>query len=358
MLLEAIVTKADLERFVGQFLPAEIALEDGAKIALHEPFDIALVPDRGVRLALQAKVHWPVMGFHVPIDVRSLVALVAVSIGKGPDGATLDVKLEVEKVDFALLPQVVDAQIQARINEALVARHVAFSWNFQETLSQVVGLPSMIQSSGAIAFEAQQGVAKVTDSALAFAVSFGTGVRARTASSASASPERRGAIEPRWQSATRVVVAERRRHERRVAARDERPRRAASWMGNSRCKASSPPEARPRGWRWLRRSGSDACRSVDRVAPRAASVRHERCSRRGPMLLTLFLIVLVVLALGCRPRVAPRPQLGLRPERRPGTRRRPSARRLPDVAESRVVVRAPLPPKGSRANVSRDNVRA
>jgi hypothetical protein len=210
MLLEAIVTKADLDRVVGQFLPAEIALEDGAKIALHEPFEVTLVPDRGIRVALQAKVHWPVVGFHVPIDVHTLVVLVTVSIGKGPDGATLDLKLEVEKADFAMLPHVIDAHIQARINEVLVARHVAFSWNFQETLSQVVGLPSIIQSSGAMAFEAQQGVVKVTDSALAFAVSFGTGVRARAASSASASsanweaPSSRGGRVPRASSSPRA----------------------------------------------------------------------------------------------------------------------------------------------------------
>jgi hypothetical protein len=194
MLLEAIITKADLDRFAGQFLPTDFELEDGAKLTLHEPWEITLVPERGVRLGCQAKVHWPVMGLQVPLDVHSLVALLGISIGRGESGATFELALRIEKVDFAMLPAMIDDRIRARINEALIERHVAFSWNFQDTLSRVLALPPMIQSSGAIALEAQQGVVKITDDALAFAVSFTTGVRARSSRSSKAAASPRHAV--------------------------------------------------------------------------------------------------------------------------------------------------------------------
>jgi hypothetical protein len=189
MLLEAIITKADLDRFAAQFLPTDFALEDGARLTLHEPAEITLVPERGVRLGCQAKVHWPVMGLQVPLDVHSLVALLRISIGRGEDGATLDLALRIEKVDFAILPAMIDERIRTRINEALVERHVAFSWNFQDTLSRVLALPPMIQSNGAVALEVQRGIVKITEDALAFAVSFTTGVRARSSRSSKAAPQ-------------------------------------------------------------------------------------------------------------------------------------------------------------------------
>jgi hypothetical protein len=65
------------------------------------------------------------------------------------------------------------------VNEELVKKHVELAWNFGETLSHVFSLPEVLVSTAAFGLKVDAGRVKVTDTALGFAVSFGTEVTRR-----------------------------------------------------------------------------------------------------------------------------------------------------------------------------------
>lgn len=178
MLVEAILTKANLEHVVAQFLPTTVRIEGGT-LTLDGPYQLSLVPDHGLRVACRAHLHWPVMGVHVPVDIDPLTAMLspAVEVRDGDD--TLVFVPSIVHADVKLSPTVVDNAVTAKLNDALVAKHVELAWNFRDTLSHAFDLPAAIESSAAFALEVEMGVVKVTESALAFGVTFETAVRRR-----------------------------------------------------------------------------------------------------------------------------------------------------------------------------------
>jgi hypothetical protein len=179
MLLEAILTKTDLDRILGHLVPAEIQIGDDGNLVLDRPREARLVPDVGLHVAVRAKLHWPVMGLHIPVDIDPLTLLMQPSVERRPDGDALVFKLKVEHADIALSPKIIDDRITAHINHELVEKRVELSWNFQKTLSQAFELPASIKSSSAFILDVKHGVVKVTEDAIAFGVSFDTAVRRR-----------------------------------------------------------------------------------------------------------------------------------------------------------------------------------
>jgi hypothetical protein len=179
MLLEAILTKTDLDRIVAHLVPAEIQIGDDGNLVLDEPREVRLVPDVGLHLAVRAKLHWPIMGLHVPVDVDPLTLLMQPFVERRPDRDALVFKLRVEHADITHSPKIIDDRITARINHELIEKRVELSWNFRKTLSQAFELPASIKSSSAFILDVKHGVVKVTADAIAFGVSFDTAVRRR-----------------------------------------------------------------------------------------------------------------------------------------------------------------------------------
>ncbi|HEX4447905.1 MAG TPA: hypothetical protein VH044_14255 [Polyangiaceae bacterium] len=179
MLLEAILTKTDLDRVLGHAVPAEIQIGDDGNLVLDQPREARLVPDVGLRVAVRAKLHWPVMGLHLPVDIDPLTLLMQPFVERRPEGDALVFKLKVEDADIALSPKIIDDRITAHINHELVEKRVELSWNFQTTLSRAFELPASIRSSSAVILDVKHGVVKVTEDAIAFGVSFDTAVRRR-----------------------------------------------------------------------------------------------------------------------------------------------------------------------------------
>jgi hypothetical protein len=178
MLVEAILTKSDLEHVVAQFLPATVQI-DGGTLTLDGPYQLSLVPDHGLRIACRAHLHWPVMGVHVPVDVEPLTAMLSPAVEVREGNETLVFVPSIVHADIRLSPTIVDNAITAKLNEALAAKHVELAWNFRRTLSHAFDLPESIESSSAIALEVKLGVVKVTENAIALGVTFTTAVRRR-----------------------------------------------------------------------------------------------------------------------------------------------------------------------------------
>jgi hypothetical protein len=178
--LEAILTKDDLQRLLRRFAPAVVRLGDGGELSLDDPSEVSLISERGVRVVCSAKLHWPLLGIGVPVAARSLVVMVCPVIEPQPDGEALVFKIHIEHIDVTLLPTFVDDRVTDRVNAELAKKHVELSWHFGRMLSHVFALPEALASTSAIGLEVVTGTLRITDSALAFTVTFRTNVERRT----------------------------------------------------------------------------------------------------------------------------------------------------------------------------------
>jgi hypothetical protein len=176
MWLEAIVSKEDLLTLLPSLLPLKFDLSDGGDIFLHDPSGITLVAGSGLRFTCKAKLHYPVLGLKVPVTVSSVSALVRPRIVKAEGGEQLVFGLEVEHVDFAGLPELLDTAITDKITAALRARPLELSWGFQSTLSHTFALPPSLAPLASIGLHAKWGEVRVTEEALVLAVAVQTEV--------------------------------------------------------------------------------------------------------------------------------------------------------------------------------------
>jgi len=179
MWAEAIFSKDDLEEVTGQLFPLRICIGEGGNVLLTDRRDLALLPDVGLRMTITAEIHWPVLGVHVPVSVRSATLEIRPEIVERPGGDTLTFKLHLDDVDVSILPDLVDRGIVDLVNRELEAKHVELSWGFTRTLSYVFGLPEALASAGALDLRARSGRVKITSEALAIAVLFEARVEPR-----------------------------------------------------------------------------------------------------------------------------------------------------------------------------------
>jgi hypothetical protein len=188
MWLEAILTKADLETVLQQFSPLKILLGDNGSLLLAEPKEVSLVPDQGIEVVCDATLHWPILGFDLPVALRGLTVRVLPVVDKAARGSPLVFRLELDHAGVVLLPAIIDNRVTALVNEELQKKHVELSWNFIETLTHEFELPAAIASAASISLVAIDGMVKANGSALGLAVRFETTVRRRLAGNVAAIP--------------------------------------------------------------------------------------------------------------------------------------------------------------------------
>jgi hypothetical protein len=179
MWLEAILTEADLETVLQQFSPLKILLGDNGSLLLAEPKEVSLIPDQGIEVVCDATLHWPILGFDLPVALRGLTVRVLPVVDKAASGTPLVFRLQLDHAGVAMLPAIIDDRVTAMVNEELHKKHVELSWNFMKTLSHEFTLPGAIASAASISLVALDGMVKANAKALGLAVRFETTVRRR-----------------------------------------------------------------------------------------------------------------------------------------------------------------------------------
>jgi hypothetical protein len=179
MWLEAILTREDLAGIVEKFSPLEILLGDSGSLLLMGPCEVSLTPDEGVGVKCDATLHWPVLGFDVPVSMHGLLVHVLPSVEERAGGSTLVFRLHIDHAGVAMLPSFFDHGVTARVNRELEEKHVELAWNFANTLSHVFKLPPSLASAAALSLKATAGRVKATEMALGLAADFTVSVQAR-----------------------------------------------------------------------------------------------------------------------------------------------------------------------------------
>jgi hypothetical protein len=176
MWLEAVVSKEDLGSLIARIVPLTIRInpEDGADhyIELATATDLVLVAGQGLRMATQARVHWPILGITVPIKIDPLGVMIKPRIIGTPEGDALSFTLEIEEADVAGIPAFGDKAVTDKINRELDKRHVELAWAFATMLSHRFHVPTLLEPIGSLAFNVAWGKVRVTEEAMVLAISF------------------------------------------------------------------------------------------------------------------------------------------------------------------------------------------
>jgi hypothetical protein len=194
MWVEAILSRDDLTRILGEALPVAVQLGDASahhSLALYEPEAVTLVADRGLRLVCKARLHWPVLGIELPIVLHTLTVDLRPEIGRHDGHDALFFRVEIAESDVAGVPAILDRAIAQAINARLEETRGALKWDFTKTLSGVLGLPAILDPLEGFALEVAWGKIRVTDEAVILAVSFHSRVHRRD------DPTPREALAPR-----------------------------------------------------------------------------------------------------------------------------------------------------------------
>jgi hypothetical protein len=188
MWIEAILTTADIQRVLEQFSPLTIRLGENGRLLLAEPTEVSLIADEGIGVVCDVTVHWPVLGFDVPVALKGFTLRVLPLVATATPDSPLVFRLQIDHTGVAVLPALFDHGITAKINAELEKKHVELSWKFMKTLTHEFRLPDAMASAASISVIATAGKAKATDKALGLAVQFETTVRRRLAPAESAAP--------------------------------------------------------------------------------------------------------------------------------------------------------------------------
>jgi hypothetical protein len=180
MWLEAIMTEDDLTKIVAEFLPVKIFLdgedtkaEKQRWLQLFPATNVALVADKGLRLKCRAELSWSFVGIEATAKIDELIVVIRPDVTQRSKGTFLDLSIQVEAVDFHILPDFVDEAILKAVNTALAAKNI--SWNTSETLTRTIGLGAEFEPIESLALEVQGGSQRIKDDALALVLSFRVG---------------------------------------------------------------------------------------------------------------------------------------------------------------------------------------
>ena len=134
MWAEVIFSRDDLKGLLEQAFPLTIHLdvERRHSLSLSDLGEVKLVEDLGLHVVCKARIHWPLLGIDVPVNVSSLALVLIPTIEPGPDGDLLAFRASIEHADFAALPALLDDRITAAINARLSSKGSELSWNFRK----------------------------------------------------------------------------------------------------------------------------------------------------------------------------------------------------------------------------------
>lgn len=172
--IEGIFQKSDVEGLLAQLMPLTVGLGDeGDRLALAQPKDVAFVAGEGLRVQCEAKVRWSVLGIDVPITIHDVRVLLRPEIIRGEGGGdVLAFRLFIEHADVAGLPTVIDEHITDKVNAVLEARHLESTVDVTRLLSGSFHLPRALRPLSTLALDVAWAKLRITEEAIVLAVSF------------------------------------------------------------------------------------------------------------------------------------------------------------------------------------------
>jgi len=180
MKLEAELSRDTLAGLVRELTPLKILLgEEGGSeryLLLSEPEQIALIPNAGLGITCKAKLCWPVLGLRVPVSLNALSLLLRPAIAPRPNGDVLVFQVEIQHIDLAGIPALVDGHVTELVNIALSERRLELVWDFTGMLTRSFKLPRMLELISSFDLRVEHGQVRVGEETLRLTITFGARV--------------------------------------------------------------------------------------------------------------------------------------------------------------------------------------
>lgn len=138
MNVRAVLTKADLVRFIDEMTPfdVEISRRPRRLVSLGKPTEVELVAKAGLRVQGDARIVWEMASLPVSLTVRRWQLLLRPVFVPREGQALPSLALDpvVETLDFKRTPGFLDERVGEAVNELLLAQRGKLVWNVGETL--------------------------------------------------------------------------------------------------------------------------------------------------------------------------------------------------------------------------------
>ena len=171
MWLEAILSRQDLERVLGELTPTTIKLGEDGELHLNRPTLVTLVEGQGLEVDCPAKLRWSVLGIHLPVAIESVTLRLIPSVLQRDGGDVLAFHVKLLALDVSAMPSIIEDRVVALVNGELSGRHAELVWDFRETLSHRFRLPELLEPARSLDVEIAWGEMRVSAEALVFAIS-------------------------------------------------------------------------------------------------------------------------------------------------------------------------------------------
>jgi len=191
MWLEAILTREDLLDAFCKLAPLEIRFGQSGTLNLSAPTAVAMNPGKSVAVVCDATLHVPLLGIQVPVHMHGLTIELLVSVHDAPGtegqeaerghGQVLHFDLQIDRTGVAHLPHLLDEGVTKIVNDELAKNHVAFAWNFHDTLTRSFAAPAALATIAKLGFRVTGGRVRVTEDAVGLAIGFDSEVEKRSA---------------------------------------------------------------------------------------------------------------------------------------------------------------------------------
>ena len=141
-------------------------------LGLDRPTSIEMVGNQGVRIVTSARLQWDVIGIPLPLTLRSVSLILTPSIAKRDGKDALAFSAQIESIDLAAVPALIEVPLVAKVNEALAADHAQLAWQFTDTLDFTFELPETMAPARSVRLFARWGAVRTSEEGVAVAAAF------------------------------------------------------------------------------------------------------------------------------------------------------------------------------------------
>jgi len=176
MKLTLTIEREELYSFVHSITPLRIHMTehdvDEKWVELASPQELDLVAHQELRLIGTGRARYTALGMALPLKIRRIdLMLMPKVISSDNEHPMLSFNMRLDHLDFEKIPDLIDREIQKRVNATLLEAGASMQWPFAQVLSHRFAMPERLEPLEQIGIHVQEGSAIVHQDRIDFTVS-------------------------------------------------------------------------------------------------------------------------------------------------------------------------------------------
>lgn len=136
MQLRAVVRRDDVIGLLEEITPLRVELSRRPQraISVGRPTTLDFIPEVGIRVRLDARISWDVVGVSVPVTARTIQVLLTPKLSMREGHHVLSLEPTLEDFELESLPFFVDRRVRTALDAAVERQRVRLTWDLEELL--------------------------------------------------------------------------------------------------------------------------------------------------------------------------------------------------------------------------------